>query len=213
MARPLRDAWIAKVDPDDYEQHMAAIGQAQANAEHVAAFAALCEPPPGARILIAGAGTGQMFDFIAPSVFDRVRPVFSDINPRFLSRLRMRFPEAACVADDLEQPSLRGPFHAVCAVLVLEHVDSRRAIATLCGFRPRHVFLVIQQNPPGLSSAVTPSRVLPGTMQVFAETHPGLLDPAAVSDYIGAAGYRLAHQAPRPVEDGKTMLGLFFSLL
>jgi len=210
MARPLREAWISTVEPGDYERHMAAIGQAQANAQHVGAFVDFCAPPRGERVLIAGAGTGQMFDYIEPSIFSGARAVFADINPRFLARLRTRFPAAACVADDLEQSSLRGPFHAACAVLVLEHIEWRKGLDTLAALLPRHLFLVIQQNPPEIPTAVTPARVLPGTMRVFAEARPVLLEPAAVIAHLQNAGYSLRMEAPRTVADGKTMLGLLF---
>jgi len=211
MALPLRDVWTTALLPEDYEAHMAAIGQAQANAEHVRDFLLHCTPPPGARVLIAGAGTGQMFDYVPPSIFAGVSPVFSDINPRFLACLRARYPAAACVSDDLERSSLRGPFHAACAVLVLEHIDWQTGLDTLASLAPRHLFLVVQRNPPDISTAVSPSRRLPGSMQVFAETHPILRDPAGIAAHLRTRGYELRGQWPRPVADGKTMLGLLFT--
>jgi len=209
MRRPLREAWISAVDPGDYEKHMAAIGQAQANAEHVEGFVSRCAPP-GSRIVIAGAGTGQMFDYITPAVFEGVNCVFSDINQCFLARLRRRWPEAECVADDMEQSSLRGPFDAVCVVLVLEHIDWRKGLNALIGLSPRHLFLVIQRNPPGIDAAVTPSRVLPGTMRLIAELHPALVEPTEIAAHLSGAGYSLLREVARPVADGKTMLGLLF---
>jgi len=119
MPFTLRDAWTTLVSAEDYEAHMAAIGQAQANAAQLSDFLMLVHPQPGARLLIAGAGPGQMFDHMDASVFHPYRTTFSDINPRFLARLRERYPQAHCVVDDIERSSLAGPFHAVMETLVL----------------------------------------------------------------------------------------------
>lgn len=209
MPLPLRHVWTAALRPEDYEAHMAAIGQAQANAEHIRDFVITC--PPGSRVLIAGAGTGQMFDTVPPGVFSHVRAVFSDINPRFLAFLRTRHPEAACVADDLECSALRGPFHAACAVLVLEHIDWQKGLDSLVSLEPRLLFLVVQRNPADMATAVSPSRRLPGTMEVFSETHPELRDPLEITAHLRPRGYALLEERPRPVADNKTMLGLLYS--
>ncbi len=211
MALTLRDVWTTALRPEDYDAHMAAIGQAQANAAHIRDFLLHCQPPPGARVLIAGAGTGQMFDTISPALFHGLRAVFTDINPAFLACLRARHPSALCLADDLERTSLRGPFHAACAVLVLEHINWRRGLDTLAALDPRRLFLVVQRNPAAMATAVSPSRRLPGTMRVFSETHPELRDPAQITAHLHARGYALEREWPRPVPDAKTMLGLLFT--
>jgi SAM-dependent methyltransferase len=190
---------------------MAAIGQAQANAGHIADFMALCRPPAGARVLVAGAGTGQMFDSIAPALFQDVRAVFADINPEFLACLRARCQGALCVADDLERSALKGDFHAACAVLVLEHIDWRKGLDTLAALAPQWLFLVVQVNPAEMATAVTPARRLPGSMEVFSKVHPELRDPEEVIGHLSMRGYELAERRPRPVADGKTMLGLPFT--
>ena len=187
---------------------MAAIGQAEANAAHVRDFLALANPPSGARLLIAGAGPGQMFDYADPAIFLPYRAVFSDINPRFLARLRERCPQAICVVDDIERSALAGPFHAVMETLVLEHVNWRKAVATLSALEPVYIYLVVQQNPPEMTTAVTPSRTPTGSMSIFARTHPRLLDIPELSAALNGAGYRIVSEHPRPVADGKTMLGL-----
>lgn len=195
---------------DDYEAHMAAIGQAQANAAHIGALLARLDH--STRLLIAGAGTGQMFDHIPPGTFGHVHPVFSDINPAFLARLRSRRPGALCVADDLEHSALRGPFHAAAAVLVLEHIDWRKGLQTLAALGPQHLFLVLQQNPEGMATAVTPTRVLPGSMQIFTEAHPILLKKDEAATHLERFGYALEEEWPREVADQKVMLGLLFRL-
>lgn len=208
MPFTLRDAWTTLVSAEDYEQHMASIGQAQANAEHIRDFLALVAPPPGARLVIAGAGPGQMFEHLDPAVLRPYCVIFSDINRRFLARLRARYDAALCVVDDIERSALAGPVYAVMETLMLEHVDWRKAVAALTGLGAGHLYLVVQQNPQGMATAVTPSRTPPGTMRVFAEAHPRLLDVAELTAALIGAGYRVVSAHPRAVADGKTMLGL-----
>jgi SAM-dependent methyltransferase len=188
---------------------MAAIGQAQANAAHIQRLAEDC--PPGARLLVAGAGTGQMFDYLPPDCLDGLRVIYSDISFGLLGRLRQRRPGAACVVDDLERSSLRGPFDAACAVLVLEHIDWRRGLAELAALAPKRLLVVVQMNPPEMTTAVTPTRVLPGTLGQLANVHPHLVDAVEAASELAALGYDLLVRDPRPVADGKTMLGLTFA--
>lgn len=136
MSELLREAWLT-VEPGDYEKHMAGIGQAQANAGLMAAWLA-AGAGPGA-VLVAGAGTGQMFDFLGA---EQVRPeemVFSDWNPRFLEELRGRLERTGrrpgeTVVDNIEQTGLVGPYLNVAITLVLEHVEWRLALRSLVGW-------------------------------------------------------------------------------
>src|SRR5262249_15476226 len=90
MDSELRRAWTEIVTADDYERHMRSIGQAQAAAEltvWLIESAALAE---GDALTIAGAGTGQMFDFLDAAVLRPYRLTFADLNPAYLARLRER---------------------------------------------------------------------------------------------------------------------------
>jgi hypothetical protein len=208
MPFTLRDAWTTLVSAEDYEAHMAAIGQAQANAAHVRDFLTLVNPSPGARLLIAGCGPGQMFEHVDPCVFQPYRAVFSDINPRFLARLRERCPGAPCLVDDIERSALAGPFYAVMETLMLEHVEWSKGVAALTGLQAEFLYFVVQRNPPDMATAVTPSRTPPGTMRIFARAHPRLLDIAELTAALEARGYRIVSENPHPVADDKIMLGL-----
>lgn len=188
---------------------MSAIGQAQANAAHMADFLARVGEP-GARLLIAGAGTGQMFDYLPPGAFNGYRTCFTDINPRFLAALRRRNPSAPCVADDLECSALKGPFHAAAAVLVLEHIQWRKGLDTLAALNPRYLFLVLQRNPEGMTTAVSPTRVLPASMQNLGGQHPELVDKSEAATHLQRLGFALIEEWPRNVPDSKVMLGLLF---
>jgi ubiquinone/menaquinone biosynthesis C-methylase UbiE len=217
MNRKLRDAWRNLVRAEDYDAHMAAIGQAQANASLVAEyFVAL--PPPGAEVLFLGAGTGQMFDFVSPSFLAHYRTTFADINFAFLDRLRQRlsgFKEIryTTVEDDIEQSALKPGFDLIVAVLLLEHVDWRKAVATMCRLAVGRILVVTQENPQQLASAMTPSREVPGTMKVLRELHPELIPRQALRKEFRSAGFTLAYETEKIVADEKKMIASGFAKL
>ena len=204
MPRTLRQAWAGHIAPDDYERHMAANGQPQANAGLLDELFRISPPAPGARILFAGAGTGQYFDYWAPSSLAPYACVFTDINPLYLARLAARFPGESLV-DDIEGPCVIGPFDLAIVMLVLEHVDWRCAAAALCGLAGR-VFTVTQEDP-----AVATLRPLPGTLAVLRDHPPKLIERAALIAHFGRLGFTLTRTAIREVADGKKMVGLDFS--
>lgn len=213
MTRALRDAWTRIIQADDIDAHLHATGQARANAVLVAGTLAGVER--GARVLFAGAGTGQMFDYVPASLLTGLEVIFTDINPRYLAKLEVRLAGTGLtyqtVIDDIEAPALRGPFDAVLAVLVLEHVEWRSALRTIAGWAPRAVHLIIQRNPPEMVSAVTPGRELPGSLAEFARTaHPILLDEGEVRAAMARLGFRAEATRERAVADGKAMVGLSF---
>jgi hypothetical protein len=195
---------------------MEAVGQAQANAALVEAMITSGPAPALRSVLFAGAGTGQLFDYVDPAFLAPYRLTFTDLNPAFLGRLRERLAGTAldyeAVVDDTEHPRLRGPFGAAVVVLVLEHVAWRRGLDGLAALRPEVLHLVVQRNPEGMDSAVTPGRTLPPSLTLAAESaHPTLVDPAEVEAYLGRHGYALVARRERAVPDAKTMIGLTFT--
>ena len=186
---------------------MARIGQAEANAF---LLRDLLEGVAG-RVLIAGAGTGQMFPYLPADFLAGCQVTCSDVNPAFLERLRGRF---ACetVVDDIEDSRLSPGFAAIAVVLVLEHVDWRRAIDSLVRLQPEKLLLIVQTNPADVAAAVTPGRLPPGTMRVFAgEAPPHLIPVPELVEMLTARGYALVREEARAVQDGKSMRGLVFS--
>src|SRR5262245_49884357 len=116
----VRDAWACYISADDYDAHMERNGQARVNARLVESLLAR-HPPGGDRLLVAGAGTGQLLEFFG-GVAERYRTTFTDINPVFLERLRDRPAGAGrqlqTVVDDLEDTRLPSEFDAAVVVLV-----------------------------------------------------------------------------------------------
>ncbi|HME09163.1 MAG TPA: class I SAM-dependent methyltransferase [Bryobacteraceae bacterium] len=215
MDPELRRAWTEIVTADDYEEHMASIGQAQAAAEltrHLIQSAVL---RPGSRITIAGAGTGQMFDFLDPAVFAGHRLTCSDLNPVFLARLRERLEKhgliAELVKDDIEQSSLTPGPDLLLATLLLEHIDWLRGVATFARLRPRVCGIILQENPPSMSTAVTPGRRLPPSIAKAVETaHARPVPRDELIAAMTARGYVCRDADLREVADGKRLAGLLF---
>ena len=189
---------------------MARIGQAETNAGLLRDLLAGPALKPGSRILIAGAGTGQMFEFLHADFLAFCEVTCSDVNPLFLERLQSRF---ACetVIDDIEDSRLSPGWDAIAVVLVLEHVAWRAAVRSLSRLKPENLCLIIQRNPANVSAAVTPGRMPPGTMRVFAEqTPPHLIPEDELVAELGLFGFELREREVRPVQDGKAMIGLRF---
>lgn len=188
---------------------MASIGQAQANADLVAELFAVSPPREGGSVWFAGAGTGQMFDFVDRGLLRPYRTTFSDINPDFLERLAARLQGSGLAietrVDDVELPELAACFDLVVAVLVLEHVDWRRAVAGICALSAGRVFVVIQENPPDCVQ-----RAAVGTMQVLREIEPHDMDCDALVRAFEEKGFGLHRTSIREVADGKKMVGLEF---
>ena len=211
----LRQAWTSVIDPDDYDTHMRSIGQGPTNAELVRELIDR-NPPEGKSILVAGAGSGQMFDFVDSEFLSAYEVTFTDISQPFLDALKPRIEFAGLrrctvVQDDLLQTKLQGPYAGGLVVLVLEHLDWRAALASLNKLVSEILWIVIQRNPESMATAVTPGRTLPGTMAVVSEKAlPHLIPEAELFEALAVHGFKQFVCAPRPVADGKEMVGFVF---
>jgi hypothetical protein len=202
----LRRAWTDSIEPDDYERHMASVGQAQANAALLEEFFRDHAPHTGSRVHFAGAGTGQYFEYWTTASINGYDLVFTDINPRFLALLRTRTEHLAAQIriDDVESPALDGPFELTVLVLVLEHVDWSRTVPAVCR-RTNRAFVIIQEDPP--QPIIRP---LPGTLAILRTARPHLVDRAAVTEAFRREDFHLSRTSIRQVLDGKQMVGLDF---
>jgi hypothetical protein len=211
----LRRAWTEIVTASDYEQHMSAIGQAQAAAELTCWILGSARLPQGARIVIAGAGTGQMLDYLDADTLRPFRLTCTDLNRSYLERLRQRLDRhslnACLLIDDFEQSAIAPGCDLLLATLLLEHIDWMRGVETIARIRPSACGIVIQENPPGMDSAITPGRRLPQSIELaLRSAHSTLIPRQELIETLRLAGY--AHQSTfdRPVADGKRLLGLLF---
>jgi 2-polyprenyl-3-methyl-5-hydroxy-6-metoxy-1,4-benzoquinol methylase len=203
----LREAWTYVISAADYEAHMASIGQAQANASLVEEFLQAAPPPPGSAILIAGAGTGQMFDYIPASILTPYCTTFTDINAGYLQILSARLQDITfeLAVDDIESSALAGPFDLAIAVLVLEHVDWPRAVASLCRLSSR-VFVVSQENSPQ-----TQLRPLAGSLVVLRDVSPHLIPRKDLEAEFAGHALRAVRESVKEAADAKRMIGIEFS--
>jgi hypothetical protein len=215
MHSELRRAWTEIITPEDYDEHMVSIGQAQAAAElthHLIRAALLL---PGSRITIVGAGTGQVFDFLAPEVFSPHRLTCADLNPVFLERLRKRLEsgglEADVCVDDIERTALAPGPDLLLATLVLEHIKWPSGVEAFAGLQPRLCGIVLQQNPPNMITAVTPGRRLPASIAKAVESaHATLVPRNDLIVAMAARGYSCRETEIREVADGKRLVGVLF---
>jgi hypothetical protein len=215
MDAELRRAWTEIVLADDYEEHMAAIGQAQAAAELTRCLIEAASLETGS-ITIAGAGTGQMFDLLPPSLFHPYRLTVSDLNPLFLQRLRERLTRhglnAEVLVDDIERTALPPECDLLLATLLLEHIDWQHGIQAFVYLRPRMCGIVLQENPPEMKTAVTPGRRLPCSIAKAVETaHPALVPRDDLVAAMAKRSYDCIGVAVRDVADGKRLVALLFS--
>lgn len=214
-SQELRRAWAEIIEPEDYETHMAAIGQAEANAHLIKELIDANPLDQGARLLFAGAGTGQMFDYISPAFLQRYCVSFTDIRDEFLDKLRGRLAQSwtgrfEVFVDDIERPTV-GVIDGAALVLVLEHVDWQRALTGLIDLGVRNLYLIIQINPPEMGDMVAPNRVLPPSMaRVPPEAKSELVDPIRLEEFLGGHVFSRAVRIDVPVADGKTMAGFVF---
>lgn len=156
-----------------------------------------------------------MFDLLPPAVFRPYRLTCADLNPAFLallgSRLDARGLEAEIVEDDIERTALDPRPDLLLATLLLEHIDWRRGVEAFAGLRPRACGIVLQENPPGMTSTVTPGRhLLPSIARAFEACQSTLVPREELVSAMAARGYVCRESAVREVDDGKRLVGLLF---
>lgn len=210
------DVWRRIVEPEEYDAHMAAVGQAQANAGLVAEALVALGIGPDAAVCFVGAGTGQLLDYIEPASLHGLRLRFTDISARFLETLRARAERIGLTCDialdDVTEARERPPCDLAVLVLVLEHVDWRLAVGRLAEWRCPRVLVVTQVNPPGLATNVSPHRVLPPSLvEGMLHSNSHLVKTAELDACFAAAGYRVEWERQVDVPDAKAMRAAVYS--
>lgn len=216
MDPSLRRAWTQIVTGEDYDEHMARIGQAQAGALLTCQILRSAELPARGRIVIAGAGTGQLLDFVDAALFRPFRLTFTDLNPSFLVRLAGRLAKHGLVAtvleDDVERTLIEPEPDLLLATLLLEHIEWRRGVEALTGLRPAACGIIIQENPEGMTSAITPGRQIPPSIaKAFEIAHATLVPRQDLVAAFATRGYGCKDTWAGEVADGKRLVALLFT--
>ena len=214
METSLRRAWTEIITGDDLDQHLAAVGQAQAGAELAAWMLRNAAPPAGGRVVIAGAGTGQMLDFLNADLLRPFELTFTDLNPTFLKRLMERLQQhrlsGTVLEDDIERTAIEPAPDLLLVTLVLEHIDWRRGVESIAALGPVACGIVIQENPSGIP--ITPSRGFPPSLaEAFTTAHFTLVPLQELIAAFAARGFVCRETWPRDVADGKKLVGVLFA--
>lgn len=192
---------------------MAAIGQAQAAADLTVEIMQTARLSEGARVIVAGAGTGQMFDYISSALLRPLRLTCTDLNTDFLVRLRERLNSHSLSAfiftDDIEHTAHSANPDFLLATLLLEHIDWRKGVDAIAALRPTCCGIIIQENPQGMATAVTPGRSLPASVaEAFKVAHPKLVPADELLRAFEMQGYRCAFIRSIEVSDDKRLVGM-----
>lgn len=212
-----KKTWTDIVVAEELDQHMRAVGQAETNALLVAEMFRDYPLFPGAKVLIPGCGTGQMFDYIAPQQISLYQFTFTDINPHFLKKLKERlnrFPnlDYKIQEDDLESSKLFDRYDGILAVLLMEHLDWRKGVESLVSFTPSKMYFIFQQQTS--RQMVNLKRKLLPSIKKFSEiAQPNLIVPEELISFLESKSYSLNKTYQKAVPDQKEMLGLVFEKL
>jgi hypothetical protein len=149
--------------------------------------------------------------------------IFADINPGYLQRLAERLNGRSAlrcevVVDDVEVSGLAATFALVIGVLLLEHVDWRKALSTISRLSNEKAFVIIQENSSDAArsllepaAALSQSHPIPGTMNIFREVHPILIPRSDLVTAFAHHGFACTYFAEQLLPDRKKMLALGFS--
>jgi hypothetical protein len=203
--------WTEIITPDDIDKHLANIGQAEVNANLVVNMFEDYPLASTAQLLVAGAGTGQMFDYISIEDIGNVGFTFADINQNYLDKLCERVGSNSVtfniVVDDIEKPQLSQHYDATLAVLVLQHIDWRKGVEGMASVRPTKMYFIIQEQ--ACDQSITTSRDLPPTIEKYAkDAEPNLVNRDDLIAHLDDLGYSLLKTYIRKVPDEKEMVGL-----
>ncbi|NQV08370.1 class I SAM-dependent methyltransferase [Candidatus Woesearchaeota archaeon] len=210
-----RKAWTEIITPEDLDDHLAEIEQAETNAHLIVEMFNDFSIESGPELLVPGCGTGQMFDYIEHTMIGDYNFTFTDLNPKYLEKLGGRLLKNgdmgySILIDDIEDTKLSGIFDGILAVLLLQHIEWRKGINSMLGFNPSMIYLIIQEQE-NEDHVVTKERDLRPSIKKYAEIeNPCLVPRQELTDYLRNRDYKLLKDYERQVPDQKSMIGLVF---
>lgn len=210
-----RKGWTEVITAEDFDYHMATIGQAETNSKIIREMFSEFPLPNNSKLLVAGCGTCQMFDYLEPKKIGTYQFIFSDINQSFfeVAKKRMKnFPEAEYkfVIDDIESTKINEKIDGVIAVLLLEHIDWKKGIDSFVKLKPNRIYLIIQVQDDKKSFVTKGMKLRPSIEEFSKIANPQPVKEQELSNYLKNKSYKLIKKIKRPVQDDKAMVGLVF---
>lgn len=199
--------WLA-IPAEDFESHMATIGQSAVLCEFFSTVYAERMPR---RLAVLGCTTGSDIQHVDPSATEMIVGV--DINSGYLDlareRLRALGPKLQLVHGDVFQVDLPAvAFDLIHVALLLEYVDP------LTPFRRIHRWLdsdgicsVVTQEPTVGASAITATSYQ--SLQLLAG-RMSLRNAGEVATLATQAGFRLVHTQTIGLPSGKSLVNSIF---
>jgi hypothetical protein len=156
-----------------------------------------------------------MFELLDPAILREHRLTGADLNPVFLTRLSERVARCGLrgeiVEDDIERTAVQPEPDLLLATLLLEHIDWQCGVKVFAGLRPGACGIILQENPQGMTAAVTPGRCVPPAIARAVETgHPTLVPKEDIAQAMRVQGYVCCANANQDVADGKRLVALLF---
>lgn len=199
----MSNPWL-EIPEADYVGHMIspAVGQRTVLGRLLGEVLEAVRP---AAVLLPGGSTGNGLEYVDPDVTARV--VVIEINPRYLLRLRERFPRPLYELDircgDIAEVDLgRESYDLVHAGLMLEYVAWPVLLPRIASsLRPGGVFSVILQMPSASSAAITPTVFT--SLRALAPLFR-FVEPTELVDAARDSGLRLNAQHTESLPSGKS---------
>ena len=157
-----------------------------------------------------GIAGGNGLSHIKPAAYDAVYGV--DINEAYLDACRIRYPalheKLTLIYADLSRPVTLPYAELVFADLLIEYIGLAAFAARISATIPRTLCCTIQQNRA--QSFVSPSPYA-GQLLGIGGLHMDI-EACALTDCVGAIGYRLCCREEIPLVNGKQLIRLDYML-
>jgi hypothetical protein len=97
------------------------------------------------------------------------------------------------------------------ATLLLEHIDWRKGVEAITALNPAACGIIIQENPPGMTTAVTPGRRIPPSIAAAVKiAQPKLVPQDEMLSAFEARGYHRVFSNSQEVADAKRLVSTLF---
>jgi len=210
-----KEAWKSTIPANDLDKHMLATKQVLANAKILQNIIGDF-PINDMKILVPGCGTGQIFNYLNPTIFSDSNLIFTDINKEYLEKLDLRLKKFQKISykiikDDIENTKIQEQFDSCILILILEHIDWEKAIKNILNFGVKSFYIIIQKQDKN-KQTVTSYKDIPKSITKFstiAKSH--LISASEIEQYFKKEGFNLLRECGEKVINNKEMVGLYFS--